>query len=162
MKMCIRRLAYALSIVGVVAGINGCKSEHKQQPQTRPSIPNLSVNHPPAAPTGSPAIKSRSNGSPAFTVDDVKQYITADPLLGPAVKQGKATITTAEFITSKELSERWHGVTAAFPDSYPLCYVELQGSFTFFGPPGSKVTYNKEVLVFDAHSGNLVITGGRR
>jgi hypothetical protein len=123
-------------------------------------IRNVPQPLPPSAPVGSPAITARTGGTPAFTVDDVKQYVATHALPMAASGDAKPAITRVEFVTSQTVSERLNGTTTGFPADYPLCFVELQGPFTFSGPGGTKVTYNRGVLIFDAKTGNLVIGGG--
>jgi hypothetical protein len=148
-------------IVGLVlvslAVLSGCKKEEKQPP---PPIRNLPINLPPTAPTGSPAIAVRGAGTPAFTAEDVKQYVATHPIPMGVRQDAKPVISDVEFLTSKQISDRLHGENTGFPDDYPLCYVELQGPVSFAGPSGTRVTYNRGILVFDAHSGNLVMGGG--
>lgn len=158
--MCTRRLGYVLFMVGLV-GIHGCNRAQNQGQEEHPSIRIPSANLAPTAPMGSPAIRPRNNGTRAFSVEDAKQYIATHQLLMGLAKGGKPTIVNAEFMSSKEVSEHWNGTTTGFPDDYQLCYIELDGPVTFVGPSGLKVTYNKAVLIFDAHSGNLVFEGGR-
>ncbi len=58
------------------------------------------------------------------------------------------------------------GKNTGLPSTKPLCYVELKGNFTFSGPPspnhpqGTTVTHNTGFRVFDAKTGNLMLTGG--
>jgi hypothetical protein len=121
----------------------------------------LSVKLAPSGPRGSPAITARTAGTQAFSIDDAKRYVTGHQLPMSLGKTGKAAILKAEFMTSKEVGQLLSGMTTGFPDDYKLCYVEFEGPVTFVGPPGSKVTYNRGVLIFDAHTGNLVIRGGK-
>ena len=69
-------------------------------------------------------------------------------------------MTRTEFLTSREVKERLHGLTTGFAADHVLCYVELQGPFSFSGPQGVVATYSRGVLIFDAQTGNLVISGG--
>jgi hypothetical protein len=145
-----------LAIVGL-ATISSCKREEEGG---SPRIQNLPMNLPPTMPAGSAAITPHIAGTPAFSVDDAKQYVATHHVPMGLREDGKPVITRAEFLTSTELSDRLHGATTGFPSNYPLCYVELQGPVTFVGPQGLKITYNRGVLIFDARTGNLVIGGG--
>ena len=123
-------------------------------------IRNVPQPLPPTTPIGSPAITARTAGTPAFTVDDVKQYVATHALPMTPSQDIKPVIKRVEFLTSQAVSERLNGATTGFPADYLLCFVELQGPFTFSGPGGTKVTYKRGVLIFDAKTGNLVIGGG--
>jgi hypothetical protein len=153
-----------LILIFLLAGlavVHGCKIKEEEQSLQKPqAIHTPAANLPISAPVGSRAITPRTAGTPAFSVEDAKQYVTSHPLPMQEGKGTKPTIIAAEFLDSKEVVHRLGGITTGFPDDYPLCYVELQGSFTFVGPPGSKATYNRGFAIFDAHTGNLVIGGG--
>jgi hypothetical protein len=151
-----------VQIAGLVLAVSGCAAQEMRggPPERPPPIRNLPQNLPPSIPTGSPAIAPRTAGTPAFTVDDAKAYVATHHIPMGIGREGKPEIIRAEFLSSREVSNRLNGATTGFPDNYPLCYVELQGPFTFSGPQGAKVTYNRGVLIFDAHTGNLVIGGG--
>jgi hypothetical protein len=71
-------------------------------------------------------------------------------------------VIKVEFLMSQQLSQLLGGENTGLPDNTLVCYVELQGTFTFHTPSGSTVTYSKGVEVFDAHTGNLLIAGGAR
>ena len=73
---------------------------------------------------------------------------------------GAPTVVRVEFLTSKQVSTLLGGESIGLPDDALLCYVGLQGSFAFPGPQGPTVTYPRGVEVFDAWTGNLLISGG--
>jgi hypothetical protein len=160
MKICARRLESVLLISGLIS-ICGCKQQQQPAQEKHPSIPRLPENFPSVSPMGAPAIKPRNSTTAVIALDDVKQYVATHPLPLTFVKSGKPAITSARLLTSKQVSESSGGMATGFPDDYQLYYVELQGPVTFSGPRGTKVTYNKGVLIFDAHTGNLVISGGQ-
>ncbi len=154
-----RRMTLGLAIV--VAGGLGVTESRAQQPPQQPPIHALPpLNLPPTAPAGSPAIKPRTDAIPAFSLDDAKKYVTTHPLPFGAVRDGKPTVTRTEFLSSQQVSALLRGVTTGFTANHLLCYVELQGPFTFTGPRGATATYNRGVLIFDAQTGNLGIGGG--
>lgn len=158
MGTCIRRLGF---LFFVAVAFYGCQKTQKVQDAGPSSLRNLPVSLEPTAPAGSPAIKLRTTGNQAFTVDDAKQYVATHRLRIGLAKGGKPKVLNAEFMTSKEASQRWDGLTTGLSDDYQVCYVELEGPVVAAGPPGTKVTYNKVVLIFDAHTGNIIIEGGR-
>jgi hypothetical protein len=112
-------------------------------------------------PVGSAAIKPASQSVPSFTVEAAREYVMAHPL--PAFAGGKRerpTITRAEFLTSKQVTEILRGASTGFADDQLLCYVELKGPFTFSGPPNTTVTYPRGIMIFHATTGNFVMSGG--
>jgi hypothetical protein len=144
---------------GFVA-VFGCEAQEPKSPEKPPVIRNLPENLAPTMPSGSAAIVPRTTATPAFTLDDAKEYVASHHLPMAFAGDKKPEVIKAEFLTSKQVSDRLNGLTTGFPDNYAVCYVELQGPVTFSGPQGSRVTYNRGVLIFDAHTGNLVIGGG--
>jgi hypothetical protein len=111
-------------------------------------------------PEGSPAIERRFTGTPAFSLDDARNYVRTHRLPMQVASGTEPVIVRTEFLTSKEVSSLLNGEATGFPDDHMLCYVELRGNFGFAGPPGAWVTYNRAFQIFDARSGNLVMGGG--
>ena len=58
------------------------------------------------------------------------------------------------------LPEAWTTSTG-LPDDALVCYVELRGALTFAAAPGVTLTFQRGYEVFDAHTGNLLMWGGR-
>jgi hypothetical protein len=123
----------------------------------------------PQQPVGAQAITPTQPGkSPAFTTDDVKAYLLKSPVPGNVLDDPKAiTILTIDFIASKEASARLNGEALGLPDSYLVCFVRLQGQFTFSGPYNpqadnkpTSATFTTLVEIFDAQTGNLLLYGG--
>ena len=114
---------------------------------------------------GLPAITPRNKAvgasTPTFTTDDVVQYVHAHSMPDASLSGPKPVITRIAFLTSREVSILLKGESTGVPDDTLLCYVELSGTFTFSGSSGVTVTYHTGVEVFDAHTGNLLITGGQ-
>jgi hypothetical protein len=133
-----------------------------QQPGTPPPFrgPLPPMHLPPTAPQGSPAITPHLPGTPSFTLDDVRQFVASQKVLKLANRDLTPRLMRADFMDSGKVSVALNGATTGFPPGYMLCLVELQGPFSFTGPPGATAVYPRGVLVFDATTGNLVITGG--
>jgi len=153
-------LLLALGVVIVGVGIAGGTPQRGDQASQVPSARNLPQNLAPTAPVGSPAITPHLAGVPAFTIDDAKAYVTTHALALGLRRDYSPTTTRAEFLTSRQVSERLHGASTGFPADRVLCYVELQGTFSFVGPSGTHVTYPRRFFIFDAQTGHLVINGG--
>jgi hypothetical protein len=110
---------------------------------------------------GAQAIQPYLPGIPTFTKDDVRRYIQAHGSSGMRFSSvGKPTITRILFITSREACELMRGEYIGLPNDALVCYVELSGIFPFFGPFNSQPTiFHRVQDVFDARTGNLVVTG---
>jgi hypothetical protein len=114
---------------------------------------------------GTPAIQPRSDSIPAFTEQDVRDYVSRGVSLGRIGVLGQPTITQVIFTTIHEL-DRANGeryLEANYPADLPICYVELSGNFLFFGPPGSGAPQGGGIgtafILFDARTGNHFVTG---
>lgn len=115
-------------------------------------------------PVGAPAIHPRSDlaktAGPSFTKADVVQYVAAHPI--PFAVRGAAApvVASIEFLTSQQVSTELGGESTGMPDSALLCLVHLSGTFESDRVPlgGTAYPYYDGVMVFDAHTGNLLIS----
>lgn len=126
----------------------------------------------PMAVVGSPAIKPHltTNSSPSsasstaekptFLASDASAYVTTHPMWRNLAAWATPTVVKVAFLTSKQVSALLGGESTGMPDNALLCFVELRGSFSFAGPTGVTVTYSTGFEVFDAHSGNFLMSGG--
>jgi hypothetical protein len=158
------RVCQGLAVV-IASGLGVVASQAQQpgtggQPQGLPPSHELPPSVAPTPPKGSAAITPHLAAVPAFTLDDARRYVVTRPLPLGAARDYKPNVTRTEFLTSRQVRERLHGVVTGFPADHVLCYVELQGPFSFPGPQGAVATYNRGVLIFDAQTGNLLISGG--
>jgi hypothetical protein len=115
----------------------------------------------PTIPHGVPAIKPTQTGVPAYTLNDVRAYVSTHPLPGTLNRDLNFTIVRIAFLTSAEVSRLLGGESTGFPPTTLLCYVQLQGRFVFAGPPGTTVIFPIGNEVFDARNGNIVMAGGQ-
>jgi hypothetical protein len=93
----------------------------------------------------------------SITQNDVLRYANQFPM--PLVGRGKAKVTSAELLTSQQISTVLDGETTGFPDDHALWFVQVSGTFVF---PGGKGTSHHGYEVFDPSTGNLVMFGGMR
>jgi hypothetical protein len=171
-----RRPGITVLCLGVLAALApvtlACGSGSTLVVQTQHQTQRLQVALPkgaPQQPVGAQAITPTQPGrSPAFTSDDVKAYLLKSGVPGAVVDDPKAiTILSIDFIASKEASARLNGEALGLPDGYLVCFVRLQGQFTFSGPynpqssekPGP-ATFTTMTEIFDAQTGNLLGYGG--
>ena len=146
-------------LIYLMAGMGlGCSRQQQRGPEPQgasqgkavtPDVSRLGKGSQITVPEGSAAIKPTSQSVPSFTADAAREYVLAHPL--PAFagrKNEKPNITRAEFMTSKQVKQILHGASTGFPDDKVLCYVELQGPFTFSGPPNTTVTYPRGIMIF--------------
>jgi|GEM_PF-2526573 hypothetical protein len=126
---------------------------------TIPGTPATSSTRVPTPPQGIPAIKPTLPGSiPAFTTADVLAFVTAYPHPDRDPSKPPPVVTSAEFLTSSEVSARLN-VSTGQPPGALLCLVTSQGSFRVAGPAGAIRTGTVGYQVFDASTGNLLLEG---
>jgi hypothetical protein len=117
---------------------------------------------------GGRAIQPRGDAIPAFTEQDVLDYLDSLPLgslMGSRiVLRDQPTITQIVFTTIHDLGRATADGTweANYPADMPICYVELSGYLQFLGlgsraPQGEGI--NTAFLLFDARTGNHFVTG---
>jgi hypothetical protein len=113
--------------------------------------------------TGAPAIPVTQiqfdPAQPAFTVEDVRQYVTTHPL--PRIESSNVTVASITFEKVADVRALLEGAPN-LPDSTLVCLVELNGSFAIESPiDGSAITYPHAYEIFDAHTGSLLVAGAR-
>jgi hypothetical protein len=105
-------------------------------------------------PLGTPAIHPHLSAIPAYTAEDVRNYIQQT---NPQV-----TVLRVLFISSQEVCNRLRGESTGYPSETLVCLVELQGVFYPHSyPPGyhpQPSLYAYEV--YDAQTGNLLMFSG--
>ena len=115
---------------------------------------------------GARAVQPHLSSIPAFTEEDVRNYVATQPVPGGSISSvGMPTVIKIEFMTTREASELIHNFISWHKDDL-VCYVELEGAFTFHGgPPGRVSRYEatpadtRVVEILDAQTGNCLVTG---
>ena len=117
---------------------------------------------------GGRAIQPRGDAVPAFTEQDVRDYLSSLPL-GPLmgsriVLRDQPMITQIVFTTIHDLGRAigdgyWE---ASYPADLLICYVELSGHLQFLGlgsraPQGEGL--NTAFVLFDSRTGHHFVTG---
>jgi hypothetical protein len=115
---------------------------------------------------------SRPGHTPAYTVTDMAQYIKCTWANEPDALGHKPTITMIVFVTAAEAGALQGGeVMGVVPQDALVCYVQLQGTLRMpsVGPIIPNVrpltpalnTAHIEEMVFDVHTGDLLVWGMR-
>lgn len=133
------------------------------------ATPNATVGIQTLAYVGIPAITPRSgatdSATPAFTADDVRQYLTTHQIGGKIGSSGPISVVSVPFMTAKEAQSLLGITLSPLPPDELVCLATMTGSFTVAGPAISKKpasgTATTEYVVFDAHSGNVVVQNVR-
>lgn len=117
--------------------------------------PPASMNQP-----GGTAIRPRAVSTdpalPSFSAADVRAYVSAHPHPDQASGAAPATIAGVEFLPAQAMESRLGGATGR-PATALFCLVTLRGSFAVAGPPGTGWSSDIAYLVFDAHTGNILV-----
>jgi hypothetical protein len=123
---------------------------------TPPASPPPATLDQPGSPAIRPATVSTDPALRSFSADDARSYIANHPHPDQAVGAAPATITSVEFLPAQTIDARLGGNTGMRPTTL-LCLVTLHGSFDLAGPHGVSRSAETAYLIFDAHSGNIVV-----
>ena len=167
-------LDLALAVPVIVVGVFIAHQFHQlpvqaQTPASKlklPPLPKGPVSYPslPAQlPQGAPAIRPAKGN---LSTDEVQQYLTSHS--APVGIKGLANASISRIDcgqTVGRVSEALPGKTLGLPTDMLVCYVELTGNFSWYGPPtpqaprGAALTFHTAFRVFDAKTGNLIVIG---
>lgn len=110
-----------------------------------------------------------NHGTTAFSVAQVTRYWDrhAIPALADGVVAGhiaRHRVTKVRFLTSGAVS-RMVRSSLERPEGYPVCYVELRGTFAVPVPPdgphapSKSLIFGEAILVLDARTGSVLLSG---
>jgi len=110
---------------------------------------------------------SRPGQVPAFTTEELGRFAETHPIPNLVMIDIKTRVIKVDCgQTEKSVSSLLRGKETGLPDGTRLCYVELQGRFAISGPrsvskpPRATSIFNTAFEVFDANTGNLLLSGG--
>jgi hypothetical protein len=116
-----------------------------------------------STPLGAAAIQPHLSGVPAFTEDDVRDYINTHPFSGLRIEtKGATSIKRILFITSYDACQLMKGESIGLSKNAIVCYVELSGTFLVSSPFPSATpqpAHHTGQEVFDGKTGNLLVLG---
>jgi uncharacterized protein YceK len=150
-----RKIMVGVAVVLLLAGVTALSASARVPQASRPVE---------GAPGIQPTLVTAnvSSTSPRFTRADVVQYVHSHRMWRNLAMDmpGTQVVSTVNFTTSGAVSVLLHGADMGLPDATPVCYVELQGTYSFAGPQGNVSTFHKGFEVFDSLTGNLILAGG--
>jgi len=138
---------------------------------TPPAVPKDPVTYPEMPVqriTGTPAMHpTHPDQTPAFSADELRQFLMTTPGAFGATKTSGVKITRIDCnMKGGDVGGILQRVDTGLSNDMSVCYVEYSGTFTYYGLPsqraarGVTLMFNTGFLVFDARTGNLVLTGG--
>ena len=115
---------------------------------------------------GRTAIQPHLPTIPAFTEEDVRNYVATYPVHGDSISSVKTpTVIRIAFMATQEASALIQNFISWRKDDL-VCYVELEGAFIFKGgSPGYISRYEatpadtRVFEILDAQTGNCLVTG---
>jgi hypothetical protein len=155
------RSAALSALLGAAALLASCGRVDNPQPPDLSRLANVirgGSQAPRALPTGQTAIRPRLSAVPSFSAEDARAYAETAGMPRGAVRNVR--VTQVAFLSSAQVSRRLGGISTGLPEEAPLCYVEMQGEFTFSDPLGGLLRFERGFEVFDARTGNLLVAGG--
>jgi hypothetical protein len=145
--------------IGFLAGTD-CSlaaSDNPSRQKERPlSLPQGAPEHP----QGISALTIRRRSAEPFTKADVATYFTTRDLPMNSAPRSQLHVESLEFLTSKEVAERLHGVSTGLEDNEQVGFAILTGTFAFPGPRNAKpARFSSAYAVFAVATGNLLMDG---
>lgn len=115
---------------------------------------------------GAPAIQPHLPSTPTYTEEDVRNYVATHPLPGGSISSVKApTVIQVAFMTTQAASALIRNFISWHTDDL-VCYVELEGAFSFHGGPPGYVPRHETTPadtrvyeILDAQTGNCLVIG---
>jgi hypothetical protein len=156
-----------LSMLLVIAGLGlfaGCHHDRDEKGENEKGEQKKLALHPPTGtpkrPQGMTALTIKPGAEP-FSKQDVVAYFQTHNFPKNVGSVAQFQVDTLEFITSKDVSQRLHGVSTGLEDNARVGFVTLTGTFIFTGPGSNRksATFNRAYAVFDAANGNLLMVG---
>jgi hypothetical protein len=97
---------------------------------------------------------------PAFTAQDVTRYFATIPNYGRFDSSTPTSVIDVQFLTAQQAEATLRTTLAPTPADRLVCVVKIDGTFISTGPPGARPTTSATALiVFDAHTGNILVSG---
>jgi hypothetical protein len=119
-------------------------------------------------PLGIPAIQPRAamalvdSAGPYYTEADVRQYVATNRPGFTVPGTPNPVVVSVKFMTAQQASAQLGGESMGVPDSTLLCLVWVSGTFqNTHGPVDNTTTvptFTQGWMVFDAHTGNLLVS----
>jgi hypothetical protein len=95
-----------------------------------------------------------------FSQNDVLRFARTHHLAKSMGDTSKIRVESLDFITAKEVSTRLQYVSTGLPDDERVAFAVIRGPLYFTGPAGTKpVLFDRAYLLFDAQTGNLLMSG---
>jgi hypothetical protein len=149
---------YRLFLAGLAtsAFVVGCKAcTHEPKNAKKLELPRGM----PKRPQGLAAL-TPSPGPQPFTAADVEQFLKTHRLAHSVGDPAQIRVESLEFITARDVTTRLQGAKTGLPDNDRVGFAVISGPMVFTGPPpGKPVQFIRGYAVFDATSGNLLMSG---
>jgi hypothetical protein len=145
------------SVAALCASLTGCQSCGRHEPKNA-----LQIKLPAGTPQRPQGLKALavSPGPTPFTQGDVTQYVRTHQLARSIGDLSQLKVDSLEFITAQEVTIRLQGASTGLPDSQRVAFAIIRGPLYFTGPaPGKPVAFESAYALFDAGTGNLLMSG---
>jgi hypothetical protein len=150
-----RKTVAIVLLLGGLGFVAGC---HRSQPNEG-KIAMKPPEGPPKRPQGSAALSVHTGASQPFTQQDVANYFKTHNLPKNGGDPSQIHVSSLEFLTSKEVSQRLQGEPTGVDDNDKIGFATLTGQFIFTGPSGQTARFSQAYAAFDAVTGNLLMIG---
>ncbi len=146
-----------LGVMALCMGPTGCDSCGRHEPKNAAQL-KLPTGTP-QKPQGMKALVVKAGPVP-FTQDDVTQFVRTHRLARSVGDLSQLKVESLELLTAREVSTRLQNVSTGLPDNARVAFAIIRGPIYYTGPPGSKpVAFERTYALFDAGTGNLLMSG---
>jgi hypothetical protein len=149
------RKSVNLLLLLVLVAAAGCHRRHSDEEKIAMKLPQGT----PKRPQGSAALTVNPGATQPFSEKDVVDYFKTHNLPKNGGDLSQIKVSSLEFLTSKEVSQRLDGEPTGLKDNDKIGFVTLTGQFLFTGPPGQSARFTRAYAAFDAVTGNLLMIG---
>jgi hypothetical protein len=150
-----KRSTALVSGLALVASAIGCDGRREPKNAFQLKLPTET----PKRPQGMKALEVKPGATP-FTAEDVTQYVTTHRLARITSDLSQLRVESLEFISAREATSRLQGVSTGLPNDDRLGFAIIRGPVYFTGPPpGKPVAFERAYALFDAGTGNLLMSG---
>jgi hypothetical protein len=133
-----------------------------REPPTASAAKASATSMPVVAPPGMPAIPvsqthvqtAIASGTPAISVQDVKNYVSTNPIWRGDV-HGTVSIARIDLMTVSQMGSTLH-LRLSLRTDRPYYVAVLNAQVSFPAPAGNTADYSKVIEIFDAYTGNLM------
>ncbi|MGA2419029.1 MAG: hypothetical protein ABSG69_03020 [Candidatus Acidiferrum sp.] len=142
-------------VLGTLCGMAGCERAHRPENAVEMKMPQGT----PKRPQGVKGLAVKPGPQP-FGKDDVTQFVQTHRLARSTGDISQLQVESVEFISAQAVTARLQGESTGLPADQMVGFATIRGPIYFTTPPPSRtVAFDTAYALFDAATGNLLMSG---